>query len=170
MKAPLEMPALHTERFTLRPLTKQDATVLTELTNHKDITEVVHFLPTPFTRADADALLDVTREEGGQFLGVCFHGNVSLVAVIGVHPRGDDQVEIGYWVHPAQYRRGIAYEAVSAALEALTHNVPQRQIIAECRAENRPSWQLLEKLGFVATGEYGLRPGRHVFVWRDHSA
>ncbi|MXV36726.1 MULTISPECIES: GNAT family N-acetyltransferase [unclassified Saccharibacter] len=156
MKAPLEMPALHTERFTLHPLTQQDATLLTELTKHKDITDVVHFLPTPFTRADTEALLEATRDEGGQLLGVWFYGSASLAAVIGVHP--------------AQYRRGIAYEAVSAVLEALTHHVPQRQIIAECRAENRPSWQLLEKLGFVATGKNGLRPGRYVFVWRDYSS
>lgn len=47
------LPRLETERLILAPLSKADADAVTALTNDPAITEVINFLPTPFTRSDA---------------------------------------------------------------------------------------------------------------------
>lgn len=160
-------PSFETSRLFLRGLTDGDAQALQSLTNHPEITEIVHFLPTPFSVQDAQKLIEGRSDGQDRFVGVWFRGQPAMVAVMGVHLRDNDEIEIGYWVHPQQHRKGIAREALSALLAKLNSLFPHRTLIAECRPENQASWALLEKSGFVATQAAGHRPGRRRFIWQN---
>lgn len=155
-----QLPTQETQRLHLIPLNEGHAEPLQKLTNHKEITEIVHFLPTPFALKDAETLLAGKGDGKDRFVGVWLKNQPDMVAVIGTHIPETQDIEVGYWVHPEHHRKGIATEAVSAVIAMLQKHFPKRQIIAECRPENKPSWLLLEKLGFRDTLQAGHRPGR----------
>ena len=150
------LPRLETERLSLAPLSMADADAVASLTNDPAITEVINFLPTPFTRSDAEALIG-RNDEANCFVGAFLGGD--LVGVVGAHAHGDDRLEIGYWIGTKFQRQGYALEATSGVMCLLRDLYPARQLIAECRSENDASWALLHKLGFRATGQAGNWPG-----------
>lgn len=152
----IAFPISKTERLSIRPLAFTDADAVRVLTDDPLITDVVQFLTDPFTRADAEALIR-RNDDRNCFLGV-WRG-CDLVGVVGTHKRGDDRLEVGYWIGSDFQRRGFAMEAVTFVIARLRQLHPHRQIIAECRRGNVASWALLNKLGFVATGNEGHRPG-----------
>lgn len=161
------LPEIQTPRLLIRTLNRNDAEDLQRLTDHPQITDIVHFLPTPFTVVDAQKLIVGAADGRDKFIGVWTKGHDDMAAVIGTHLHNENEIEVGYWVHPDQQRKGIATEGVTALVMRLAEVFPKRQIIAECRPENQSSWHLLEKLGFRATTELGQRPGRYRFIWRN---
>jgi RimJ/RimL family protein N-acetyltransferase len=154
-------PRYETRRLWIEPLRAEHAEALQALTDDPAITDVINFLPTPFTLADAEALISGNDDENC-FLGVWQDGE--LIGVVGAHAYGDDRTEIGYWIGARFQGQGYVTEAVSSVIDHLRRVHPLRRIIAECRPENQASWHLLHKLGFLATGEQGKRPGRELLV------
>jgi [ribosomal protein S5]-alanine N-acetyltransferase len=165
-----QLPSLQTDRLHLRPLTLDDAAALQTVTDHAAITDFVHFLPQPFTVSDAEHLILGKQDGRDRFLGAWLRGTEELVAVVGTHLHGANEVEIGYWVRPSHHRQGVANEAVRAVLAGLCGTFPDRQVVAECRPENAASWHLLERLGFRPAGENGRRPGRQRLVLAQRDA
>lgn len=157
-------PAITTQRLHIRALCEADAHSVQDMTNHTSITDCVHFLPTPFDHAAALALIKNQNEGRDLFLGAWLNSSPTLVAILGTHLRGENEIEIGYWVHPEFHRQGIAKEAAGALMAALQKHFPTRHLIAECRPGNTASWALLEKLGFTPTHQDGLRPGRKKLI------
>ena len=153
-----------TERLSIRPLRPSDAEALQVLTDDPAITERVIFLPSPFTLADGEAVIGSNDEENC-FLGIWLED--ALIGVVGTHLRPGNQLEIGYWFGPAVHRRGYATEAVSAVMAKVREIYPDRQLIAQCVLENKPSWNLLHKLGFRPTGEPGQWAGRALLKLAD---
>lgn len=167
MNPPLTaFPALQTDRLAIRPLRPEDAGALQALTDDPAITGIIHFLPSPFTAADAAALIGRNDDENC-FLGVW--RDAELIGVVGTHGHGDGTLEIGYWIGPRFQRQGYASEAASGVIAELRRLYPQRQVTAQCLLSNEPSWQLLHKLGFRPAGEQGHRPRRELLVLQDAS-
>ena len=155
--------ALSTENCRIAPLHADDARALASITD-ETVTSQVHFLPTPFTEADARAL--IAGSGGGDvFHAVRDASGTELNGVIGVHSRAG-QYEIGYWFAARARGRGIATEAVREVIDALVASRPGCAIVAECRPENDRSRALLRRVGFVPTGLAGRRPGRMLLSWR----
>lgn len=55
--------------------------------------------------------------------------------------------EIGYVFDPAYAGRGYATEAVREELRICFEDVGVRRVIAQCFADNEPSWKLMERVG-----------------------
>lgn len=151
-----------TPRSRIAPLTGADAADVQRITD-VSVTSRVSFLPTPFTIDDARAL--IARHADRCFHGVRDRTTGALHGVIGVHRRPFGAVEIGYWFAASARGRGLATEAVEATLATLEELPGCTGIEAECALDNRPSWGLLEKLGFRATGDTGQRPERMLMRW-----
>lgn len=161
-KKPLaDLPESETARCRLAPLRIEDAAELQALTDDPVITEAVIILPTPFTPADAEALIRAQDSGAALYLGVRDRTAGALAGVVGVH-RHQDAVEVGYWIGAAFRGRGYATEAVRGLVDLLAQRFPRQAIFAECRPENRASWNVLTKTGFRPTGLTGARPGRQV--------
>ena len=158
---------LATTRLHMRPLQAVDAADLVAITDRPGIAGVIPFLPAPFTIADAERLIAWSDGDGDLLLGVREDGAPGLAAVVGVHLRGVDAVEIGYWVDPDRQGWGLASEAAAAVLAAVRSMLPGRIAVAECRPDNHASRRILEKLGFRPTGAPGERPGRDLFTLDD---
>ena len=56
-------------------------------------------------------------------------------------------VEIGYVLDPGYVGKGYATEAVREELRICFEEVGVRRVIAQCFADNVPSWRLMERLG-----------------------
>ena len=56
-------------------------------------------------------------------------------------------VEIGYVLDPAYAGQGYATEAVREELRICFEELGIRRVIAQCFADNEPSWRLMERLG-----------------------
>lgn len=153
-----------TERLRLVALGPGDSLELRELTDDRAITETIDFLPSPFTQSDADALIGNQRAECDRFFGIRDRRNGELVGIIGAHLRDANEIEIGYWIGVNFQGRGYATEAVRELTGLLKHVFPSRQIIAECKAENRASWRVLERVGFISAGVAGRRVGRQLLM------
>ncbi len=156
----LAFPAIRTARLALRALEASDAEAVRRLTDDAAILSAIHFLPDPFTRADAHSLIAGDGDGSACFVGAWLLAADVLAAVCGVHLHGTDAVEIGYWVGSAYQRRGLATEAAGAVAGTVRALWPDRALFAECRPGNVASWRLLETLGFRSDGTPGARPGR----------
>jgi RimJ/RimL family protein N-acetyltransferase len=63
-------------------------------------------------------------------------------------PFGADEVEAGWALAPAVHGRGIASEAVGAALEWADARLPGRPIVCIISPDNAPSLKVASKFGF----------------------
>jgi RimJ/RimL family protein N-acetyltransferase len=151
---------IETARLHIRPLRLDDAEPFRLLTDEAVIIDNVHFLTAPFTLVDAQELIQGDGDGRDCFWGVWRRDDGMLIGTVGVHLRGVDEVEIGYWFAGLTHGRGFGTEAVSAVVDAIGQVYADRRIIAECRPENTASWRLLEKIGFRADGRDGQRAGR----------
>ncbi|AQA00265.1 GNAT family N-acetyltransferase [Sphingopyxis sp. QXT-31] len=159
--------ALSTDRCRIAPLHADDASALAAITD-ASVTDQVHFLPAPFTEADARAL--IAGSGGGDvFHAVRDRGDGRLQGVIGVHRRDAREVEVGYWFAASARGQGLATEAVDAVVREIAASRPGGAIVAECHPENDRSRALLRRIGFLATGKVGRRPGRVLMKWRPGS-
>ncbi len=77
------------------------------------------------------------------------------------------EAELGWVIDPEHGGRGLATEAVRAALGICFDQLGLRRVVAGCFAENIPSWRLMERVGMrreIHTVEESLhRSGR----WLD---
>ncbi len=158
---PLDTPRLH-----LRLMEVSDTSAFRSMTDDPVITDKVHFLSHPFTIEAAERLILGDGDGRDAFWGVWTREPPAMIGTVGSHLRGSDAIEIGYWFAGASQGRGFGTEAVGAVLQALGTVFPLRDITAECRPENEPSWRLLERLGFRSDGQDGFRTGRKRLVWR----
>jgi RimJ/RimL family protein N-acetyltransferase len=151
---------IETTRLRLVPLEAADAEVLRALTDDPAIVAAISFLHSPFTLADAEALIAANGNGHDLYRSIRRCDDNLLIGIIGSHHRGTGAVEIGYWIGTAFQRQGYALEAAHGLVGRLKAAVPAPRIVAECRPDNRASWRVLERLGFRPTGASGARPGR----------
>lgn len=77
---------------------------------------------------------------------------IGTINLFEVNDRAVETYEIGYVVSPAYQRKGYGFEAVSAFCACLLTELHADMIIAGAIEENRPSNQMLRKLGFQYEG------------------
>ena len=74
--------------------------------------------------------------------------------------------DVGYIVHPDVWGRGLAAEAVGAAIDHVFGTRDVSTLTADVDPENAASIRLLERLGFIRTG-FAERTWRVGGVWKD---
>lgn len=72
-----------------------------------------------------------------------------------------DRAELGYWIAPALWGKGLITEAGHAVLRCGFETIGLHKIVVGCVAENTASRRVIEKLGFRSIGR------REDDVWRD---
>jgi len=71
----------------------------------------------------------------------------------GLHPRvGDEGLEIGYWIHKDQIRKGLAAETAAALTRVALEVNGMRRIEIHCALENEASAGVARKLGYHLDG------------------
>lgn len=166
-------PTLETRRLQLRPLRAEDAT---ELFVHWSDEEVTRWMTSdPFLElAQAKEMLELLRglfearqgirwaiveRAGGKVIGTCGFHRLSLE-----HRRA----EAGYELGRDWWRKGLATEALSAALDWAFGAAGLNRVEAFVTSGNLASAGLLESLGFAREGtlrDYEFARGRFIDEW-----
>ncbi|KUY15741.1 GNAT family acetyltransferase [Elizabethkingia miricola] len=147
MEVPLK---IETERLILSPLKESDIPLITEYLQEKIISDNTSHIPYPYSESDArtwikmsdDALIAKTgytfaiREKEGKIIGA-----------IGLHDRGDDKAELGYWIAVPFWNKGYATEAASAILNFGIKELKFHKIYATHFIHNPASGKIMGKIG-----------------------
>jgi len=153
---------LRSERLRLLPWGEEHIDAITEACQDPEIQRFVP-LPSPYTRADAEAFVrtvapmgraagtdvvfGVVHAETGEVLGaVGLHRLKSLGAACG------GAGEIGYWTAPGARNKGYMTEAVREVCSWGFRQLGLARIEWIAIAGNEASWRVVHKLGFTREG------------------
>lgn len=146
---------LKTDRIRLRKLKETDVGHAWLLFQDPHVLEwTIRFSAKP-RRKDIETLLaDPQRLAFGIFLGKTFVGIAEIFDRQGGLAGNDHspQAEVGYWLLPAYWGRGIALEALLLLKEYAFSELGLHRLQATCYAKNARSRRVLEKGGFRLEG------------------
>ena len=148
-------PVIETRRLTLRAPGLQDVTRLAALANESEIARMTLRMPHPFGVGDAEAfVLQVAAQDPAKSATfVIEHEDHGLVGVLGLFEDADPAPETGYWIGRDFWGRGFATEALEAGMVWASRKWKRRALMAGHFADNPASGRVLEKAGFLYTGE-----------------
>jgi RimJ/RimL family protein N-acetyltransferase len=152
-------PLIETRRLVLRTPHAGDAARLAALANDVDVARMTLRMPHPFSISDAeDFLLQVaTQNPSSARTFLIDHEAHGPVGVLGLFEAGDVAPEVGYWIGRPFWGRGYATEALEAGVVWASRTWRRRALVAGHFDDNPASGRVLEKAGFLYTGE--VRPG-----------
>ena len=141
-----------TERLSLRPAELRDALPTFTIRSQPEVAHWLTNLPTdPATWAEgfgerlASTLI---VEKDGVVIGDLYLNVQDPWSQAEVREQAAGTVvEIGYVLDPAYVGKGYATEAVREELRICFEEVGVRRVIAQCFADNEPSWRLMERVG-----------------------
>ncbi len=146
---------IETKRLVLRAPIRGDVPDLVRLADNKRISEVLSRLPSPYTRADGVAFVEIFAQRADERpYAITLDG--SLIGIVGFTFGEDHPPELGYWLGEPHWGKGYMTEAVKALLEAAYATGQFKLIRARALASNAGSLHVLEKAGFKRT-----RQGAH---------
>ena len=146
-----ESPRIDAGACVLRPYRPSDVEDLVAAANHREVWRNLRDLfPHPYTRTDAEGWIAVASAED-PIANFAITVEDRVAGGIGIKP--DDDVyrfsaEIGYWLAPDHWGRGIATSAVAAFAPWIMERRDLRRLYADVFAWNPASGRVLEKCGF----------------------
>ncbi|MDF7775721.1 GNAT family N-acetyltransferase [Sphingomonas sp. AOB5] len=153
---------VRTQRLTLRPGWIEDAPELARAINHWEVCSKLETAPWPYSQLDAEDFLGRMSVSSDAFFLICAHegGVTRLVGGMGVHAKGNDEHELGYWLMPDAWGRGYATEAGMGVVRLARESLRLKRLVAGHFIDNPASGKVLRKLGFRPTGRIVQRESR----------
>ena len=148
-----------TDRLLLRPGWMEDAPALAAAIGEEAIVRNLATVPWPYGLRDAEAWLSRPSASALPHL-LIFERGSGTPRLVGCTGFGRDEfsaIEFGYWIASDRWNRGYATEAGRAALALARDSLRVPCIVSGHFVDNPASGRVLEKLGFVASGEAGVR-------------
>ena len=162
-----DSPEIQTRRLTLRAPTALDAARIAEVCLDLDVARMTARMPHPYALSDAEGWIgraqgqdpDVERNF------VIDHDDEGVVGMISLFPQPEGAkghgpaigpslgTELGYCVGKPWNGRGLATEAVLGLLSWARREWRRKLVVAGHFADNPASGRVLEKAGFLYTGE-----------------
>ena len=161
-------PILKTERMLLRELCEADGEALFAMCSDERVMEHIGRKKATTLQDALDLIartIDERKKNIGVTWGLTLHGDDTLIGTVGyyrlqkAHYRG----EIGYLLAYENWKKGLMSEAVHAAVDHGFGPMGFHSIEAITDPANEPSWQLLERCGFVRDGLF-----KENFYWDGH--
>ena len=152
-------PEITTPRLFLRPPEMRDAEALVAQINDADIARMTTGIPHPYSLNQARAFISMAEQADADIdlPLIIEHRQKGLAGVVGLHRREAPFAELGYWLGRDFWGQGLATEAGSALVQWAEEAKGRRALISGHFADNPASGRVLEKLGFLYTGEVKAR-------------
>ncbi|WP_075527493.1 GNAT family N-acetyltransferase [Sporosarcina ureilytica] len=150
-------PILETERLLLREIKKEDAKGIFACFSSNDVTRF-YGQETLEHLEQAEEFVDFFsknhREKRGIRWGIERKGTQGIIGTIGFNAWSPKhkRAEIGYEIHPNEWRKGYITEAVLKVISYGFEEMDLTRIGAVVFIENVPSNKLLTKIGFQKEG------------------
>ncbi len=147
---------LETSRLLLRPWEDRDRAAFAAINADAEVRR--YYFPSLLSRAQSDELIDRCAEHldrhGFGFVAVERRNDGCLIGGLGLSKPGPEvpgapEMEIGWILGRANWRRGYAFEAASACLAHAWSALHVKEVIAYTSTINAPSRRLMEKLGMT---------------------
>jgi len=146
-----------TPRLLLRPGWKEDAPALAAAMSDFSIAGKLARVPWPYGVEDAEAFLGEDHGPLPHFLIFArTKGAPRLVGGVGLSQCATG-VELGYWIRRPYWGLGFATEAGRAVVALADDGLRLPRLAASHFVDNPASARVLRKLGFVPTGQVGMR-------------
>ncbi|MBB4806742.1 RimJ/RimL family protein N-acetyltransferase [Chryseobacterium defluvii] len=145
-----EFPLIETERLILSQLKEDDIPFVVEYLQEKAFSELTSNIPYPYTKDDAEFWLRISQEAFEKRSGYTFairnkEGNI--IGAIGLHDRGDDKAELGYWMGKPFWNNGYVTEAANAIVNFGFKVLNFNKIYATHFLHNPSSGRIMQKIG-----------------------
>lgn len=149
------IPVIETRRLALRSPDARDIHRLAALADDLDIARMTLRMPHPYRLEDAEefVLKVAVQDPARARTFLIAHEDHGLVGVIGLFEDGDPAPEVGYWIARPFWGRGFATEALQGAMNWASRTWHRRALMAGHFSDNPASGRVLEKAGFLYTGE-----------------
>lgn len=147
--------SIQTRRLVLRAPIRGDVPELVKLADNRNIAQWLARLPSPYTRADAIAFVEIFAQRADErAYAITLDG--TFIGVVGFSFREGRPPELGYWLGEPYWGQGYMTEAVRGLVDAAHATGLYPLIGARCRAENAASIAILEKTGFKRVGKVDI--------------
>lgn len=149
---------METNRILLRPWRDDDAETLYKYASdpdvgpragwppHKSVEESLEIIRTVF---HSDTTWAIELKETGESIGAIGYLSSEGCKI----PARKDEPLVGYWVAKPYWNQGICTEALRLVIEHIRKTTAVPSLICGHFVENPASGHVMEKCGFVATGE-----------------
>jgi len=154
--SPLELPTLHGERLVLRDWRDSDVATVQEASHDPQIPLIT---TVPSTDGESEALAFIARQHdrlrtrAGYVFAIADSsdqavGHIGMFFVAGAGARAS----IGYWIVPAQRRKGYAAEALRVLTKWALNHADLDRVELYVEPSNEGSWRAAESAGYEREG------------------
>ncbi|MBP1885705.1 GNAT family N-acetyltransferase [Sinorhizobium mexicanum] len=145
-------PVIETKRLRLRPHRLADAEAIAQSLGDFQVARMLARVPAPYDQQDA---FDWLNRQAANVLPdwtlAVTTGDDVHIGCVGIELR-NGQWHVGYWLNRFYWGKGLASEAVHAAVERFFRRMPDTVLHSGVFADNPGSLRIQEKLGFKVTG------------------
>jgi RimJ/RimL family protein N-acetyltransferase len=150
---------IRSERLFLRPGWPEEWEDLLTLIDDEEVVRNLARAPWPYTAEDAKAFAQFEANGREQdrllpnfFITLPSADGARLIGSVGLS-LVEREVNLGYWIGRPFWGRGYATEALDGAIAWASRTWKRRALVAGHFADNPASGRVLEKAGFLYTGE-----------------
>jgi ribosomal-protein-alanine N-acetyltransferase len=148
-----EFPVFKTGRLLLRQFKNADLKNVFLGLSHPEVTSYygVHFKTLEETRKQIEWFAELEEKETGIWWAVCSPDDSIFYGAVGIYFLNSqlNKAEIGFWLMPEFWGKGIIMESVLPVLNYGFRKMHLKQIEAEVETENVMSIRVLKKLKFL---------------------
>ena len=142
--------------IALHPITPADITHIHRGLSHPEVIRyyAVRFMTLEATQEQMDWYATIEREGTGKWWAVRSAEDGEFLGAIGInfiHPV-HKRCELGYWLLPEHWGKGIISEALGRVLDQAFNTLGLHRVVAEVEPENAASARVLLKHGFRHEG------------------
>lgn len=165
---------IETERLVVRCYNPSDAQMLSDSVN-ENIEHLKPWMPWAHAAPEPiDVIIERTRRFRGEFdlgedfiYGIFNKDESRLIGGTGLHTRiGDEQLEIGYWIHKDFINQGLVTESTAALVKVAFEIMHIHRLEIHCDPGNVASAAIPRKLGFTYEGTLRAKT-RFLDRWSD---
>lgn len=135
--------------FTLRRFRADDRSWFSAMAQDPQVTRLIRD-GRPWSQELVDRRVETARAADSLWL-IAEDGTGAAVALV-VAEYCEEEVELGYWVPPEQWGRGLATAVLTRALPLIAVALPRGRLVAHIHPDNTGSVRVVTKLGFTWAG------------------
>jgi len=166
-----KIPELITERLILRKIIELDHEHIYKGLSHPDIIKYygIQYSTLEETQEQINWYANLEKSNSGMWWAIRFKDLDKFCGAIGFnhYQKEHHKAEIGFWLFPEFWRKGIIYEASNSVIDHLFNKLKLHRLEAFVECENINSAKVLNKLGFQHEGklrDYEMKNGNFISV------
>lgn len=157
-----------TDRLILRRYKESDLNDLFEYLSNPNVVKFEPYKPMTIEEAKDNLNWRISTDE---MIAVELKSNNKMIGNVYLGKRDFNSLEIGFVFNESYWKNGYAKESCEKLIE-LAFDDGIHRVFAECDPNNKNSWGLLERMGFIREGYlrqnvYFFRDEKNNPIWKD---